>query len=96
MPTNVPPNLADDLTPLDSPLDFAPEAYGSPGESLGLIRADSSIHESPSAELECPGHGRCAGQQGPCEICQRDKKEVSPGRLFGFRLLSRIPSWPVV
>ncbi|ETI29248.1 hypothetical protein G647_01701 [Cladophialophora carrionii CBS 160.54] len=75
MPSNVPHTLADDLASLECPLDFAPEAYGSPGESLRLLGTDSSAQESPSAETKCPGHSRCAGQQSPCKMCLQDKKE---------------------
>ncbi|EXJ65279.1 hypothetical protein A1O7_01620 [Cladophialophora yegresii CBS 114405] len=79
MPSNVPPTPADDLTPLDCsidcPFDFAPEAYGSPGDSLRLLSTDSSAQESPSAESKCPGHSRYAGQQSPCQTCLQDKKE---------------------
>jgi hypothetical protein len=79
MPTgNVSTNAAEDATPLDSPLWYASETFdGSPGDPFALVRTDSSILESPGAETECPGHGKCAGQAGPCPICQRDKKEVS-------------------
>ncbi|KAJ9606484.1 hypothetical protein H2200_009445 [Cladophialophora chaetospira] len=69
------PNLADDSTPLESPLDFVPEIFGSPGDSLRLMRTDSSLQGSPSAEIECPNNGRCASQQIPCDVCQRDKRE---------------------
>lgn len=71
------PNVGDDSTPLDSPLDLVVESYGSPGDSMRLIRTESSVQESPSAETECLGQGRCAGQPNPCDLCQKDKKEVS-------------------
>ena len=84
MTDNISPNIEDDLTPLESPLDFAPDIYGSPRESLRLMRTDSSLQESSGAEIECPNLGRCASQQISCEICQRGKKEVSHGGLTSF------------
>ncbi|EXJ59362.1 uncharacterized protein A1O5_12243 [Cladophialophora psammophila CBS 110553] len=68
-------NFADDLTPLDSPLDVALESFSSPGDSLPLARTESAVQESPDTEAECPGHGRCSSQQHPCKICEKDKKE---------------------
>ena len=46
MSDSISPNTTDDLTPLESPLDFMPEAFGSPGDSLRLMRTDSSLLES--------------------------------------------------
>ncbi|KIW26520.1 uncharacterized protein PV07_09607 [Cladophialophora immunda] len=68
-------NFADDLTPLDSPLDFAPESFGSPGDSLQLARTNSAVQESIDTEAECSGQGRCNSQHLPCKICDKDKKE---------------------
>ncbi|OAP55164.1 hypothetical protein AYL99_10864 [Fonsecaea erecta] len=79
-------NLADDLTPLDSPLDFAPESFGSPGDSLQLARTNSGAQGSLDAEAECSGQGRCNSQQLPCKICEM-KKESTFLPVFSTRLI---------
>ncbi|KIX93983.1 uncharacterized protein Z520_10320 [Fonsecaea multimorphosa CBS 102226] len=67
-------SFADDLTPLDSPLDFATEHFGSPGDSLQLARTNSAVQESPDTEAECLGQGRCNSQNLPCKICEKKKE----------------------
>lgn len=71
-------SFLDDFTPLDSEFEVGLDGTGSPGiESLQLTRTESSVQESPKDDTECSGHGiRCNGSQQPCEICEKDKKEV--------------------
>ncbi|OAL34520.1 hypothetical protein AYO20_06150 [Fonsecaea nubica] len=68
-------SFTDDFSPLDSPLDFAPEAPGSPNDALQLARTNSAVQGGPDTETECPGQGRCNPPHLPCKNCEKDKKE---------------------